>query len=583
MNPEKIKKFIETSRATGVADDKIVSYLKNKGIDLSTGEVVVKQPEEKKSILSKVSNALISSEKAFGEDIAAAATNVLPKSWTGVKQLEEASQTYTDNLLNISKVIKNKREKGDTAGAEKWKSIFQEEVRKSPPELSDLYPALKKTNWQVVGDAAGVLADILSVGSYGKVVGTTGKLTVKGGGLLSYIAPKLGIPVAEKVVTKVAETGIKKTLLETSKVIGRQTVERAIVGGGVGYGYDVIGNVKEGKTGIEAVKPGIGTITGIAVPLVIGGIRETAAITKDMAPRLVNSLVKPSKANFAYGKDPGRTVAELGITGNNMDDLANNINKERKNIGSQIGAIYDNPANAGIKINLTDDIAKIDDAITEAVKGGKNNQTIVDQLQAIKDSLLYSQVQNAEGKIANTGAAKDLTSLTAKEAFNLKDAVANGTRFNGTPTDDKKVNSILKNIYGGIKEKLNSALGVNNPEIQKLNQQYADLTSAELATINRASIVERANVISMPIKVGGATAIITAISTGGAAVPVILAGATAGALDKALGSTAVKTRVAAWFAKESPNVIQAFLQNNPELAPVLRRTFPALTSKLSKN
>ena len=53
---------------------------------------------------------------------------------------------------------------------------------------------------------------------------------------------------------------------------------------------------------------------------------------KETAPRFINSLIKPKQADFSYGKNPGRTVSELGITGNNLSDFANNIHTEKNTI-----------------------------------------------------------------------------------------------------------------------------------------------------------------------------------------------------------------------------------------------------------
>ena len=542
---------------------------------------VTPQPQ---GILSKIGNALTGSEQAVGKDLTA---GIRAKMETKNEDLLRNSQTNTENILQAH-INALKASGQDSAHAEKTLAgIKANSIAPQSGDFQNAVPESTKTNLQGLGDVAGVGADVLSAGSYGNLAkgAETGKLLTKGGGLIDSLATKVGIPTSEKVASTVANTGIKQTLGQTTKTIAKQTGVRSLVGGGIGYGYDVIGNLQQGKTvSTGALKPGVGTAVGVGLPLAIGGIREGMAISKSTAPKFINSLVKPKTADFSYGRNPGRTVSELGITGNNMDDFANNISTARKDIGSQIGAIYDSKGNAGIRIDATPDIQKLDTAIQEAAKGGKNNQAIVSQLQNVKDSLLYDHAINADGVIEKVGTTpRDLTSLNPQEAFNLKDTVANATQFTGRTSDDKKVNATLKSIYGGLKDKLNSSVGINNPELKKLNQQYADLTSAEIATRNRASIVSRADMIGMPLKVGGSVGLITAIGTGGAAIPVILAGVGATALDKALSSTAVKTRIASWLAKESPNVIQTFLSKNPEIAPLLRRSFPIISSKISKN
>jgi hypothetical protein len=327
----------------------------------------------------------------------------------------------------------------------------------------------------------------------------------------------------------------------------------------------------------------MGTVLGGAVPLVIGGVQAGVALSKDTAPRFINSLIKPKQADFSYGKDPGRTVSEMGITGNSLRDFANNITAAKQDIGSQIGDVYSNPANADIKINATDIIDKFDTAINNAAKGGKENQGIVDTLINTKDALLYEHGVDESGKIIKTGTvARDLTNLSPQEAFNLKDLVSGQTKFNGKPSDDKTVNAVLKNVYGDLKEKLNNAVGTNNPEIKDLNQKYADLTSAELATRNRDAIVRKNSMISFGTKSAGALAGTAALLAGSGNINSFLIGVSGAALEKALETTAVKTRVASWLGSQTPTAIANILENNPSIRNTVYRLVPKLASKIGK-
>lgn len=592
-----------------------------------------------------VGNALTYSEQEFGKDIAGAIGG-----HTYATELENINKSLADSDLNYIKNVKANRDKamaeGRTADVERYNNVIGNFSLSDGTSIEELFPAIKKTNGQVVGDAAGVLLDALSAGTYGNAAkgAKTGELLTKSARIAAQ-----GTPVATQVA--------KKSLSETLKVIGKETGKRAVIGGATGYGYDVASNLQEGDTGVDALKPGFGTALGAGIPVVIGGIRAASAITKDQAPRIINSLIKPKEADFSYGKDPGRTVAEMGITGNNLEDFGDNIHRVKTDLGTKIGDIYKSEANAALRIDVSDEVAKIDDAIKEAAKGGKNNQGIVTNLQNIKDSLLYQHTINAEGNIVKAGRLADdvqktvqnhldeigqeiaanpqakasevldqvkknivlslqhagasdvadeinkiaannaddfskavtnvvdtpsplkLSDLTPEEAFQFKKEIAARTQFTGKPSDDKTVNAVLKDIYGGTKEKLNSALSKNNPEIIDLNQKYADLTSAELATRHRGDIIKRQNLISMPIKVGSAAAIITSLS-GGTAVPVILAGAGAAALDKALASTAVKSRVAAWLGSQKPSAVAAIIQQNPAIKEVLYRVWPKLASQI---
>lgn len=521
--------------------------------------------------VGKVANTVTSSEQGFGASIGDAlysgkATDVVVK----------AQKEHADAIQSLSELRKRQKAAGkDTTHTDNLLKQMLSETRSGNvpgSNIGEIIPSINKSTGQILGEAGGVALDIASAGSYGNAAKrtTTGQLFIK--------------TAAEKTADKVAAETAKDVfkaapLSEKLATIGKKTVVKSVIGAGTGYGYDVSQNLQSGKTGKEAFKPGMGTLLGGTIPLAVGGIQASVAITKSTAPKFINSLIKPKQADFSYGKDPGRTVSEMGITGNNMDDFAQNIGNKKNEVGTQLGAIYSNPANASITINASDEIAKLDTAIEKASKGGKQNQGIVTALQDTKDALLYEH-KNVDGVITRVGdTPRDLSKLSPQEAFDLKKVIAEQTKFTGKPSDDKTVNSILKNMYGGLKTKLNTALSKNNPKIIKLNQQYADLTSAEIATLNRDAIVKRADMISMPIKVGGATALITALSTGGAAIPALLAGASAAALDKALASTAVKTRIAAWLGSASPSMISKLPQG---VKNSLYRALPKFASQLGQ-
>ncbi len=519
-------------------------------------EVPTEKPKSLSEKLAGFGNALIESEKNFGKDIAQG----FYLAFGGQKKIDKITQQYIDNGAKLTELAKRQtnpelKKKYFTMAVD----MLEEAQGVGKGIIGDT-----RTPEQIVGDAAGVALDILSAGSYGK-----SSLTSKS----FQLAPK---------VVKPLTTAVKKTVGDTLKTIGQTTAIRSATGAGTGYAFDVSQNLQNGKTGLGALQPGIGTVVGATIPIGIGGIQAGRAITRGTAYKFINSLIKPSKANFSYGKDPGRTVSELGIVGNNLDDFANNVNTAKKGIGSEIGGIYHEATAAGVKMDARDIITEIDTAINNAASGGKNNQGIVTTLKNIRDSLLYKHQVNADGVIERVGnETLNLSKLTPDEGFALKQEVANRTQFTGRPSDDKTVNSILKGMYGKLKEKLNNAVSPVHPEILKLNQQFADLTSAEIAIRNREAIIGRSNLISL--KTGGfgtAGAIIAAISTGGAAVPVILAGATAAVLEKAMGTTAVKTRIAAWLGKESPGTIRMVLNQNPQIKTLLYRVFPILSSKL---
>lgn len=532
-----------------------------------------------------VGNAIISNEKNFGESIAAAATNVLPKDWTGEAQLEEAQKAKQDNITILLKGLKQAHDKGEDTTY--WKNRIAEVTGHEIPTLQDLYPALKKSNLQVAGEAGGVLLDILSAGSYGNAAkgAETGKLLTSAAQkeATTMAGQKALFDWADKTGATVVADAAKKTTGQLLKEIGVNTMKRTAVGAGTGYAYDVANNLQEGKTGTDAIKPGMGTAIGGTLPALVGLYEAGRTITKSVAPRIINSLVKPRQAEFAYGKDPGRTVSQLGITANSMDDFGNKVGQARRDLGAILEGSYQTATDQGVKIDVTDQINKLDDAINEAVKGGKNNQAMVNTLRNIKDGLLFEQTMDASGNIVNKGNVPlNFSEITPNQALDLKTKISGQTKFTGNPSDDKYVNSILKSMYGGIKDKINAATKAISPEIPDLNEKYADLISAESAIKHRNDIMRRADLISMPYKIGTVVGLVSAFADKAVSVESLLYAAGATVLGKALESVPVKTRVAAWLGKTDPGTVRKILQNNPQLGEVLYRAFPKMGAILGQ-
>ena len=141
-----------------------------------------------------VGNFLTSSEQGLGSGLAGAASQILPKSMTGQSDIDKASQDSLNSMQSLANTIKLRKSQGQDTS--RLQSVLQEDMNSAPTTLTDLYPGLKKTNWEVVGDAAGTLADILTAGTYG--------LAAKG-----MKAGELGLKVAKPTVIAAGEKGLK--------------------------------------------------------------------------------------------------------------------------------------------------------------------------------------------------------------------------------------------------------------------------------------------------------------------------------------------------------------------------------------
>ena len=75
--------------------------------------------------------------------------------------------------------------------------------------------------------------------------------------------------------------------------------------------------------------------------------------------------------------------------------------------------------------------------------------------------------------------------------------MGNLTKWTGNLSDDQIINKALKQVYGSVKEQMiNGAKSLNKDigqRLERLNEKYADLTSAEIATKYRDKIIQRQN------------------------------------------------------------------------------------------
>lgn len=414
------------------------------------------------------------------------------------------------------------------------------------PAVKDVYNdvtgqntgANKKTFLQQAGDTAlSALPFIPGLGEFGEGARAAD---------LGVDAATQAAKVGGEIAAKAAPAAVNAAPTLGSKVIPgilNSPVARSVA---MGYGSDVGSNLSQGKTGADAFTPGLGTLTGGVLGV---GSKALAGGGTGAASKLVNSLVKPLLKDFAYGKNPGRAIAEEGITGNSLEDLTGKIAAVRQQVGEKIGEMGKNMPQ--LNLNLAPSLKPIDDAMEEAAK--QNNSAAFSRLQEVKKAL----TQNLGMGMDETGApaivskgARNLTNQAYLDAQELKQRVGDMTRWTGNASDDKAVNLALKKVYGNLTDTMQKGVesvpGVGKAtlaQLQKLNQRYGDLLTAESATKYRSAIEGRQNMIGLGDKVLGGTGLIGGLLSGGP-VGAALGGAAGAAAGHVLGSTAFKTRAA---------------------------------------
>lgn len=304
-----------------------------------------------------------------------------------------------------------------------------------------------------------------------------------------------------------------------------------------------------------------GAISG-AIPAVGAGIQKILSAIpnrNDIAGRIINSLIKPSKGQFGYGKNPGLAVAQEKLVGNNLDELAENIAQRRGEIGKQIGVMVDKAEDL---VNMKGVLNPLDEALTIARKAPATNQALITRLEGIRSDL--------RGIIGG----KDLELATPILANEMKQQIGTLTKFTGNPSDDKLANMALKQVYGRLKGRIEQVV----PGVKSLNERWGNLMTAEIATNNRNQILQRQNMVSFRNAIGGGVA--GFILSGGKALPAVLTGVSAELLGDALKSPVFKTRIAAALAKTTSEQRRTIFAKMPQLKELIIKGGITLPSRL---
>lgn len=358
------------------------------------------------------------------------------------------------------------------------------------------------------------------------------------GNVAQFAVPGMGIAKATKgasLVTKIAAEGLAAggTAAIQEGGFDKNTRDAAILG---------------------ALFPAAGKITS-ATKVKIGNKASS---------RIINSLIKPLKKDMAYGKNPGRAVAQEGIIASSLDELETKIGEK---LTARLGELESILAKSKTSFDLSKVFAPLDEAMDSAVK--QNNPTLLTRLQKSKQALtqnLTRQVDEETGEeIIRSAGEKKLAGLTAKEATQLKRDIGELTSFTGNPTDDKLVNSSLKRVYGNVKGEIDKKV----PSVRGINERVADLISAKTATKYRSEIAERQNLISFSPKIVGGMGLATALFTSNPA-PAIIGLGIAG-LEKALTTPKAKTEMAQWLVKSTPNEKSVLFKSAPWAKGVIQR------------
>lgn len=343
------------------------------------------------------------------------------------------------------------------------------------------------------------------------------------------------------------------------KLVGGATTKAM----GARKGAGLVGKLAQAGTEGVAFTAGQGLIEGerqslkdfalnAGINMVFPGGGAIAKKVGETAPqRIINSLIKPLQKDFAYGKNPGKTVAELGIVANDFDELISKIKSTKTSVGENIGAVIAKSSpQLQSQIDLYTSLSPIDEALAIANKSPRTNSSVIQRLESVKADLVDNVNQGIDPQ-------------------SFKSIVGDLTKWTGNASDDAIVNKALKQVYGKTSGEMDNVLKTTlTPEefaaYKKSAEQYGNLISAENAATYRDNIVKRADLVSFGAKNSALLAALsTAVATGGGGLTTILAGLGGAAVDKAMATPAFKTRLASYLSKLAPKDVKTFFDTVP--------------------
>lgn len=386
-----------------------------------------------------------------------------------IQTAENVGKAALGGGINLAEVItQNEGLFNDPFGAETLASG----VGKFYADRYGSIEAAKKTAYE---DPVGFLADLATVVS-------AGGLAVQGAGKLAQIG------------TAAATAGQAAVPLDSAAaMIGRAsgTVSKA------GEAITAAGN---------AINP---------VNLAGKALSPVTNQLKKLPQRMIDSLIKPSKNEFKFGKDPGRAIVNEGIVASSMENLQSQVGNKLGSIGQKI---KDTILARSSKSPPQTDISEIIDnafagPLDDAAKTKLSNPQAVTYLENLKQDL----VREYGGTHVPLG------------VFEAKQGVSGLIKFDAADPFSGVKNQALWKVFEGLKEANNR----NVPGLASLNERYAELAAAQASIQRRMAQIQRSNISgSVPAAGGIGAAFLTGDPVTGLA--------TAGAL-KFAGSTPGKT------------------------------------------
>ena len=386
---------------------------------------LTKEPETEKVKGGFLGEVLTGNTQRFGKTIGEAIA-----SKKNVSDFQNALKSHTDFSESLKKlIITNKKSGKDTSKLEK---TLTEHLKSTPSLEAFTGDVINKSTQNILGEALGTAVEMTGVGA---IKG------VKGIGLVKNITKTAEEANKARQAFNALSTGQKgvSILKDTSRLLGSTLP--------FGYGYDVSAGLQgqrgEDKTGLNALKPGAGTLLSGVIPVGVGGLRFGRVLAGKTLPYVVSNI--SGEPIEAYQR---RQTGQL-------EDLMKGGSKEKTLVEAR-------DAVTKFRVGMIEEFGNSIDDVSQQFQGTRIgfDDTNISKLKKVSDAFGFELPQN-------------IRSLSGKETAELLTNLSESYIPNASTLNDVRMNSLVKNLRDSLKSKAVNAFGGKDGLFAKTYQNYA--------------------------------------------------------------------------------------------------------------
>lgn len=440
--------------------------------------------------LSNIGNALVSSERAFGDTLG---QSVAAISGTG-KTIEKANSTYMDTGNKWVQLMKSTTNPAKKAS---YLKLANDSFAKAGSTYKAVLPAIEKINKQIWGEAAGVGLDVLTAGSYGKAAAgmKTGQLA-KAGSTVGKTAPGLLGKIIKpgtslgNATAKISSTPIPfvvKNILKPGSI--KNGVLKGVAGGAALNGlYGAAGAAQEGTD----IKKGVvnGALTGAVFGGVLGGVSAKTLKTANKIDDRINGKLGAADTLGSQGKLAQNLNKIIEFSPATTRKIGKFADEQGTDIGAELAKrkilpkvenermLFDSSHLDDIEREITEKSKVIDEAVSlykteipasdlvkKATQKIKSNQTFANEGRV--DEITQKAISKIEDFVKQTGK----TSFTLTDLQNFKKGMWSASKkFKMTEIGNADAYSELGHVFKTIIED-----EIPDAAIKKINKEIGSL------------------------------------------------------------------------------------------------------------